>query len=61
MPAYTTQDIRNIALVGQSGAGKNDAGRSPSVSRRRDTEPGTIERGDTVCDFESQGRITSTP
>ncbi len=22
MPAYTTHDIRNIALVGQSGAGK---------------------------------------
>jgi elongation factor G len=52
--AYTTADIRNIALVGQAGVGKTwltEAMLSQSGAIRM---RGNLERGTTVCDFDPQ-------
>lgn len=50
--SYSTHDIRNIALLGHAGVGKTSLieallHRSGTIS-----SPGSIAKGDTVCDFE---------
>ena len=51
--AYSTADIRNIALVGQAGAGKTLLAESLLTESGAIRSRGSLERGTTVCDFEN--------
>ena len=52
--AYSTADIRNIALVGQAGAGKTLLAESLLTEAGAIRSRGSLERGTTVCDFDPQ-------
>ncbi len=52
--AYTTADIRNIALVGQAGAGKTLLAEALLMQAGAIRSRGSLERGSTVCDFDPQ-------
>ena len=52
--AYSTTDIRNIALVGQAGAGKTLLAESLLAESGAIRSRGSLERGTTVCDFDPQ-------
>jgi len=52
MPNYTTEDIRNIALVGHTGSGKTTLAEALLAKAGAIGEPGTIERGSTVTDHD---------
>jgi elongation factor G len=52
--AYSTADIRNIALVGQAGAGKTLLAESLLAQTGAIRARGSLERGTTVCDFDPQ-------
>ena len=52
MPSYRTRDIRNIALVGHSGAGKTMLAEALLVKAGAKGEMGTIERGSTTMDHD---------
>ncbi len=54
MAAYTTQDIRNIAFVGHAAAGKTTLVEALLQQGGVIQNAGSIERGDTVCDFDPQ-------
>lgn len=51
---YTTEDIRNIALVGQAGAGKTLLADALLAQSGAIPAKGSLERGTTVCDFDPQ-------
>ena len=52
MAAYATSDIRNIALVGQAGAGKTSLVEALLQAAGVRSNRGDVDRGDTVTDFD---------
>src|SRR5579872_2967537 len=53
---YATQDIRNVALVGQAGAGKTLLLESLLLEAGAIRSKGSLQRGTTVSDFDEQER-----
>jgi elongation factor G len=51
---YSTSDIRNIALVGQAGAGKTLLAEALLALSGAVKSKGSLARGTTVCDFDPQ-------
>jgi elongation factor G len=51
---YTTADIRNLALVGQAGAGKTLLAEALLAHSGAIRSKGSLARGTTVCDYDPQ-------
>ncbi|MDM8568310.1 elongation factor G [Thiotrichales bacterium HSG1] len=53
MPHYTTENICNIALVGQTNTGKTTLAETLLLQAGAITSAGKVENGNTICDFDS--------
>ncbi len=53
MSDYNAEDVRNIALAGHSGAGKTTLVEALLAATGVIPEPGSVERGTTVCDYDA--------
>jgi elongation factor G len=53
MTPTSVRDIRNLTLLGQSGSGKTTL-LERCCCRRRHRRPGSVEKGDTVSDYDPQ-------
>ena len=54
MNNYTSEDIRNIALVGHAGCGKTELAEALLLQSGAISSRGSLERGTMVCDFDPQ-------
>lgn len=54
MPSYTTENIRNIALVGHALSGKTTLTEMLLHKAGTVNTPGAVEKGDTVADFDPE-------
>ena len=54
MAIYTSEDIRNIALVGHAGCGKTELVEALLLQSGAINSRGSLERGTMVCDFDPQ-------
>ncbi len=52
--AYSTANLRNLALVGHAGAGKTSLAEALLAQTGAIRTKGKVERGSTVCDFDPQ-------
>ncbi|MEK7706259.1 MAG: elongation factor G [Myxococcota bacterium] len=54
MTTFSSQDIRNVALIGHKGTGKTSVGEAMLFTAKSTTRLGKVDEGNTVLDFEPE-------